>query len=177
MPAWRHVDGREGFEVLLDSTGRFTGQTTGAEDGVLWALRYEIELDDGWATRAGRVEGLSREVRVEADGEGGWRVDGEPRPDLDGCLDLDLEVSVCTNALPVRRLALDVGERAEAPAAWVRIPDLRVERLEQTYVRLPDEEGRSRYDYEARDEGFACEIVFDAGGLTLEYPGIGVRVA
>ena len=53
MPAWRHVDVREGFEVLLESPGRFTGQTTGVEDGVLWALRYEIELDGGWITRSG----------------------------------------------------------------------------------------------------------------------------
>ena len=177
MPAWRHADDREGFEVLVESPGRFTGQTTGVEDGMLWALRYGIELDDDWVTRSGRVEGLSQEVGVEADGEGAWRVNGRPRPDLGGCLDLDLEASACTNALPVRRLGLEVGERAEAPAAWVRIADLRVERLEQVYVRLPDEGGTRRYDYEAPGEGFACEIAFYADDLTLDYPGIGVRVA
>jgi uncharacterized protein len=177
MPAWRHVDDREGFEVLVEGQWRFTGQTTGARGALLWALRYEIELNGGWATRSGAVYGLTQQVQVEADGAGGWLVDGEPRPDLDGCLDLDLEVSACTNALPVRRLALAVGERAEAPAAWVRVPHLRVERLEQTYVRLPDEDGRSRYEYEAPGLGFGCVIVFDADGLTHDYPGIGVRVA
>jgi uncharacterized protein len=177
MPAWRHVDAREGFEVLFERSGRFMGQTTGAEEGVLWALRYEIELDDGWVTRAGRVNGLSQAVGVEADGAGAWRVDGRPRPDLAGCLDLDLEASVCTNVLPVRRLALEVGERAAAPAAWLRVPDLRVERLEQTYERLPDEGGNSRYDYESPDQDFRCVLVFGPDGLTLDYPGIGVRVA
>ncbi|MBN1529366.1 MAG: putative glycolipid-binding domain-containing protein [Thermoleophilaceae bacterium] len=176
MPAWRHADDREGFEVLLESPGRFSGQTTGVEDGVLWALRYEIE-HNGWVTESGIVEALADRVRVDADGLGAWRVDGEPRPDLDGCLDLDLEASACTNALPVRRLALEPGQRADAPAAWVRIPDLRVERLEQTYLRLPDEDGRSRYEYEAPDLGFGCVIVFDADGLTRDYPGIGARVA
>jgi uncharacterized protein len=176
MPAWRHVDDREGFEVLLESPGRLTGHTAGTEDGVLWALRYEIEHDGAWVTRAGTVEGLTGRVSVAADA-GTWRVNGEPRPDLDGCLDLDLEVSACTNSLPVRRLGLAIGDRAEAPAAWVRIPDLRVERLEQSYRRLPDEDGRSRYEYEAPGEQFACVIVFDADGLTHDYPGIGTRVA
>jgi hypothetical protein len=176
VPAWRHAEPREGFEVAIEGPFRFAGQTTGADGELLWALRYEIDHDGAWVTEAGTVDDLARQVHVEA-GEGAWRVDGEPRPDLDGCLDLDLEVSVCTNALPVRRLRLEVGERAEAPAAWVRVPDLRVERLEQTYVRLPDEDGRSRYEYEAPDLGFGCVIVFDADGLTHDYPGIGTRVA
>ncbi len=176
MPAWRHADPRAGFEVAIEGPSRFAGQTAGVDGKLLWALRYEIEHDGAWGTRAGTVEGLAGRVGVEAEG-GTWRVDGEPRPDLDGCLDLDLEVSVCTNVLPVRRMRLAVGERAEAPAAWVRIPDLRVERLEQSYRRLPDEDGRSRYEYEAPGEEFACVIVFDADGLTRDYPGIGTRVA
>jgi len=176
MPAWRHADPREGFEVAIEAPFRFAGHTAGADGDLLWALRYEIEHDGGWLTEAGTVEGLAGQVRVEAE-DGAWLVNGEPRPDLAGCLDLDLEVSVCTNFLPVRRMRLDVGERAEAPAAWVRVPDLRVERLEQSYLRLPDEDGRSRYEYEAPGEDFACVIVFDADGLTRDYPGIGTRVA
>ena len=41
------------------------------------------------------------------------------------------------NALPVHRLALAVGASAEAPAAYVRAVDLRVERLERRYERTP----------------------------------------
>jgi hypothetical protein len=54
-----------------------------------------------------------------------------------------------TNALPVHRLALPVGGRASAPAAYVRAADLAVERLEQEYVRVADEGPRQRYYYEA----------------------------
>jgi uncharacterized protein len=36
---------------------------------------------------------------------------------------------------PARRLELAVGRHADAPAAYVRAEDLRVERLEQRYLR------------------------------------------
>jgi uncharacterized protein len=54
----------------------------------------------------------------------------------------------------------------------VRAVDLTVERLEQTYVRLPDQ----GYDYVAPVFDFACRLVYDESGLVLDYPGIAVRV-
>ncbi|MGH3013412.1 MAG: putative glycolipid-binding domain-containing protein [Gaiellaceae bacterium] len=137
-------------------------------------------LDSGWTTRSAHVVGRScsgaHEVRLEADGAGGWTIDGAPAPELAGCLDVDLEASAFTNTLPVNRLRLGVGERAEAPAAYVRAVDLRVERLEQRYARVEDDGAGSRYDYEAPDLQFACRIVYDRFGLVLDYPGIAVRV-
>jgi hypothetical protein len=44
-----------------------------------------------------------------------------------------------TNALPVHRMALPIGARAAAPAAYVRAADSSVERLEQEYLRTSDE--------------------------------------
>ena len=73
--------------------------------------------------------------------------------------------------------ALAVGEKADAPAAYVRASDLRVERLEQSYVRLPDDGERSRYDYAAPRFGSQHELVYDECGLVLDYPGLAVRVA
>jgi uncharacterized protein len=116
------------------------------------------------------------ELRLEANGEGGWQVDGEPAPDLDGCLDVDLEASVFTNALPVHRLRLAVGASADAPAAYVRVPEPQIERLEQRYERLTDDGERSRYDYAAPAFAFGDVLVYDASGLILDYPGIAVRV-
>jgi hypothetical protein len=37
-------------------------------------------------------------VTLRADGDGSWVVDGRPAPQLDGCLDVDLESSSMTNA-------------------------------------------------------------------------------
>ena len=125
----------------------------------------------------GRSQRGEKELLLEGDGAGSWQLDGRPAPELDGLLDVDLEASAVTNAMPVRRLALAPGERADAPAAWVRALDLSIERLEQSYARLDDDGPRSRYRYEAPDLGFRSELVYDEHGLVLDYPGIATRVA
>jgi hypothetical protein len=112
---------------------------------------------------------------LESDGEGRWHIDGSGADHLDGCLDVDLESSAMTNALPVRRLGLAVGDRAEAPAAYVRALDLSAERVEQTYVRIADETGHQRYRYAAPAFNFTCSLVYDESGLVLDYPGIAAR--
>ena len=132
-----------------------------------------------WTTRSARISARStgglRSALLEADGRGQWLVDGRAAPELDGCLDVDLESSAMTNALPVHRMRLPVGGRAAAPAAYVRALDLAVERLEQTYVRMADEDSRRRYDYSAPAFAFECRLVYDDSGLILDYPGIAVR--
>ena len=185
--AWRHRDAADGFEVLFleaspDGGRRLTGHVAAVEDGVARAVRYEIEVDAAWRTRRARIRTrtlhATADITVEADGEGRWRVDGAPAPALDGCLDVDLESSALTNAFPVHRLRLGRGQEADAPAAYVRALDLGVERLEQHYVRMADDDaGRGRYGYRAPAFDFACRLHYDAAGLVLDYPGIAVRVA
>jgi hypothetical protein len=114
---------------------------------------------------------------LESDGGGHWSVDGEASTDLDGCFDVDVESSALTNALPVRRLHLGEGERAEAPAAYVRAFSLDVERLEQSYVRVHDAADRQQFDYEAPAFDYCCRLVYDNRGLVLNYPGIASRSA
>ena len=87
---------------------------------------------------------------------------------LDRCDDVDLAFSPATNLLPIRRLALAVGATATVRAAWVRVPELTVEVLEQVYTRL----GPERYRYESADGAFQRELVVDATGFVLEYPGL-----
>lgn len=107
-----------------------------------------------------------------------WRVDCRPASQLDGCLDVDLEASAATNSLPVRRLGLRIGEGADAPAVYVRAPILRVERLEQSYARIPnDGDQRARFDYVVPAFDFKAVLVYDRFGFILDYPGIAVRVA
>jgi uncharacterized protein len=182
--AWRHVGTRDGFEVLFvrsDAEGRgLEGHATAVEDGTAWAVQYSILLDADWVTRRVRVTAHSsagsREVRLESSGAGTWLVDGVRAPHLDGCVDVDLEASVFTNALPVRRLHLELGTAADVPAAFVRAPDLAVERLDQRYLRLDDEGGQQRYDYAAPRFDYTGTLGYDSSGLLLKYPGIAERV-
>jgi hypothetical protein len=182
--ACRHVDLREGFETLFarreGERTHLEGHIAAVEDGRAWALRYLIRLDARGVTREAEVavaeETGERSVALAGDGSGRWSVDGRAAPELDGCLEVDLEASAFTNALPVRRLALAEGEEAEAPGAWVRAPSLAVERLEQRYRRLAAPRGRLSFDYTAPELPFEARLAFDASGLTLEYPGLAVRV-
>ena len=181
--AWRHVDARDGFEVVFlqarDGGYELVGATTAVEDGQAWAVRYEIVVDDAWRTRGAYVSSRSalgdREVRLHADGAGHWRIGSVAAPELDGCLDVDIEASSCTNTLPVHRLGLAVGLGADAPAAYVRAMDVDVERLEQRYVRIDDDGARRRFDYTAPAFDYRGVLVYDGSGLVLAYPGIAVR--
>jgi len=181
--AWHHRGARSGFEVVYFRADgdrcRIEGQTAAVEDGVTWAVEYAIEVDAAWATRSARIRGRSadgfRSARLEADGAGRWLVDGNPAAGLDGCLDVDLEASAMTNALPVRRMGLQTGAGAAAPAVYVRAVGFELERLEQTYRRATDEGTCQRYDYTAPAFGFTARLTYDQSGLVLDYPGIALR--
>ena len=183
VAAFEHRDAQRGFEVVFiraESGGyRIDGHTAAVEDGQAFAAAYAIALDGDWATRSAHVRGRSAtgnyKLELESDGAGHWTVDGEQAPELDGYIDVDLEASAFTNTFPIHRLGLEVGERAEAPAVYVRELDRAVERLEQRYARLPDDGARRRYHYESPRFGFEAELVYDEAGLILDYPGIGVR--
>jgi hypothetical protein len=174
-----------GFEVAYftvdGGTTRADGTTTGLQDGDSWIVSYSLQFDELWRTRVARVSSRTvagwTELLLESDGEGHWLVDGRASTDLDGCLDVDLESSALTNALPVHRLQLGVGERAEAPAAYIRAVSLSVERLEQSYVRRRGAPNRQQFDYEAPAFDFRCRLVYDERGLVLDYPGIASRSA
>ena len=181
--AWQHEGSRSGFEVVWsgrrDEGHLLTGRTVAVQDGRPWSVDYEVLVDAAWRTRLARVTGRSavgsRSVRLLNDGQGRWRVDGRAEPLLDGCLDVDLEASAVTNAFPVRRLGLAPGERATAPAAYVRAETLTVERLAQDYRRRDEDGPGQSYDYAAPAFDFACLLRYDDAGLVVDYPGIAVR--
>lgn len=183
--AWSHRDARTGFEVVyfapLAHGYRIEGCTTAVDDGHTWCVAYDITVGPDWRTHRAEVTGRDiagrRTVLLESDAAGHWRVNGEPAPHLDGCLDVDLESSAMTNTFPVHRTALPIGGRAAAPAAYVRARDLSVDRLEQEYLRAPDRGPARCFDYSAPVFDFSCRLAYDASGLVLDYPGIASRAA
>jgi hypothetical protein len=181
--AWTHRGARSGFEVVrfepVDEGYLAIGCTTAVENGHAWIVDYELHLSQTWRTRSARLTGRTVSgaptLRLDADGQGHWWVNGAAAPHLDGCLDVDLESSAMTNTLPVHRLNLTQGQQATAPAAYVRALDLQVERLEQNYARLSDNGTGARYAYAAPAFDFTCQLHYDQAGLVLDYPGIAVR--
>ena len=146
-------------------------------DGGPAEVRYRVITDDRWQTRrvhVGVVHGdRKRALRLEADGTGRWWSGAAQMLQFSGLVDVDLGIGASTNTLPIRRLGLSVGESAELVAAWVRFPDLRVERLPQRYTRLSDR----RYLYESLDSDFKAEFEVDDLGLVVRYEGWCERIA
>jgi hypothetical protein len=96
--------------------------------------------------------------------------DGKPLSEVAGALDVDLGFTPATNTLPIRRLALAVGESAPVRSCWLRFPELRLEPLEQTYTR--ESEQTFRYQALVDGEPFMARLDTDAHGRVLRYEGL-----
>ncbi len=139
-----------------------------------YTFKYMIYTDLLFKTRRVRVsEVTSRSVRqLSLDFIGSAiLVNGRIRTDLALCTDVDFEISPATNTLPIRRLKLGLGQKAEVHAAWVRFPSLKVEVLEQNYERT----GKQTYVYRSQS-GFQANLTVDSFGLITRYDGIWRRV-
>ena len=171
---WRRLasPGAEYFALAEDGQGfRLAGTVVASVDAAPLLLTYEVGCDPQWRTLRVEVRlvsgGRTAALRLEADGQGGWRRDGEPFPAVHGCLDVDIAATPSTNTLPIRRLGLLPGRAADVKAAWVQVPTLDVQTLEQRYTRL----GEHAYRYESGGGAFTAVLTVDDLGLVTRYAG------
>src|SRR5829696_6757114 len=112
-------------------------------------------------------------LELLAAGEGHWkRRGGEPMPDLDGCIDVDISATPFTNTLPIRRLGFEPGQSEELTVAYIRVPELLIGPERQRYGCLEARVDDGLYRFEALPSGFTAELPVDADGLVLDYPGL-----
>src|SRR5262245_4362489 len=172
---WRRLD-LPGHEIATLEAVRDGWQLSGtavfAYNRRPCRLDYLVACDNAWSARAARVSGVvgDREIdlRVSVDAERRWRANGAACPAVDGCIDIDLGFSPSTNLLPIRRLALAVGEHAAVQAAWVPFPSLALDLLPQVYRR----EGERTYRYESSGGAFVRLLDVNAAGFVTNYPGL-----
>jgi len=135
-------------------------------------LSYHIVCDESWRTRSAKVEGwlgkTSIDILIRADPDGTWWLNEVEQPEVQGCVDVDLNFSPSTNLLPIRRLDLAVGQSAEVRAAWLKFPSFRFETLLQEYRRLEE----NRYRYESAGGKFVAELNVRPSGFVSEYAGL-----
>jgi uncharacterized protein len=143
-----------------------------ADEEIPWRIGYDLTWDHRWRFRRAVVRSGEVVRRVERDDAGGWHVDGSPRPEFADCVDLDLQVSLLTNAAPVHRLA--AGARSSPAPALYLTSTLEVQRLDQTYRRLPGP--GIRFDYDSPQHGYRAILTFAPDGFVIDYPFIGRRV-
>lgn len=172
---WTRLD-RPGHEAARLERRRIMWQLGGsavfAEAAAPVLLHYEVICDDGWYTRRASVKGFVGKrrinLRIEVDRERQWTLNRIPQPAVAGCIDLDLNFSPSTNVLPIRRLALAVGEEATVNAAWLRFPSFELETLPQVYRRI----GPELYEYESGGGGFKAELHVNEHGFPIDYAGV-----
>ena len=154
----------EGWE--LSGTAQFTYERHPCK------LDYLVISDSGWRTTSAQVVGAvgDREIDlgVSVDSERRWYLNGVECAVVAGCMDIDLGFSPSTNLLPIRRLSLAVGERAEVRAAWLPFPSFTFELLQQVYRRV----GKSTYRYESGDGIFVRMIEVNVVGFVTSYPDL-----
>jgi uncharacterized protein len=166
MIVWRRLDvpGHEAAELLERDAGwLLAGAAVFAHPA---HLSYAIRCDARFQTMAAEVSGrvANEEVRVSIEvNEGRWRLFDVEVPNVEGCIDIDLNFSPSTNLLPIRRLNLQVGQDARVRTAWLRFPSFRLEPLEQVYRRV------SEWKYTYESPGFAANLEVDERGMVTTY--------
>mgnify|MGYP001400404160 FL=1 len=190
---WRRLDqpGLERASLVRTPDGdwRFSGTVLTVENGAPLELRYVLLCDKAWATRYASVETRGqpdgpRYLQLLAMDDGSWQFRTAPSreaaidlpfqdlPLPDDCADVDFEFSPLTNILPLRRLRLRPGQAADVVTLWVRVPDLRIETLEQRYHLR----AAGQVQYEAAGE-FQAAITIDRFGFVIRYDDLWERIA
>ena len=172
---WRRLDepGHDSARLVFhDNQWHLIGTAVFVESEQPCRLDYRVVCDASWRTLAASVAGWlgNRAISVElrADGAGRWRLNDVDCAAVAGCLDLDLSFTPATNLLPIRRLALPIGEQAAVRAAWLTFPALTLELLEQQYRRTQS----TTYAYESNGGSFSTELEVNGDGFVTFYPNL-----
>jgi hypothetical protein len=172
---WRNIDhpGHDSCRLFKLANGwRLTGAAIFRYNGRPCHLEYDVATDRSWKTRNAKVSGYfgkkSLDLRIGSAGATRWKLNGVLSKSVIGCVDVDLSFTPATNLIALRRLALKVGQRAEAPAACLKFPEMRLVKLPQSYFRL----GRTEYEYEAPTVGYSGTLQVLPSGAVSQYPGL-----
>lgn len=135
-------------------------------------LSYVVAVDEAWRTRSAQLRGWAGATEVDLDlrvtPDQQWILNGTPVAAVAGCIDVDLSFTPATNLLPIRRLGLPIGSSAPVAAAWLRFPELDLQRLDQVYSRVAE----GRYEYSSAGGAFRASLEVSASGLVTDYPGL-----
>jgi hypothetical protein len=172
---WRLVDapGHDACRLEQRDDGwRLDGAAVFRRDNLTARLAYRLTCDAAWRTREGLVTGWMGErlcdLRIGRTPGGVWTLNGEPAPNVEGCLDLDFGFTPATNLSQLRRIALEIGEAADVPVAWLDVTAGTIAVLDQRYERRTAE----AYWYEAPRFDYAALLEVHSSGLISHYPGL-----
>jgi len=170
--AWHGCDaGLEHVDVRPSDGGlTISGVVIGQDEGTKFGLHYRLKVDSSWHTRAVHLQTTSGHVLdLESNGHGSWTGNGKPRPDLQGCIDVDIQATPLTNTLPIRRLQWTAGQAVEVRLCYIALPDLTVSPKDQRYTALTP---GSLFRFESLESGFTADLPVDEDGFVRDYPSL-----
>lgn len=131
-------------------------------------VSYAVEIDAGWQSRRGSVQGWLGGQRFEhvierhADG---WSLDGRHQG-LSHLVDLDFGFTPATNLLQLRRTALQPGQAADIPVVWFDLKQTGLVELPQHYACLDG----SAYRYATPQGPYEAVLEIAPNGFVKLYP-------
>jgi uncharacterized protein len=176
---WRSLE-HGGLEQLrisewpeaIKARAAIVGQSGDDRHGVL----YEISLTPDWLFESILLQRTDGVMSVLSRGKNGEWYDAqvEELPQLEGCIDIDFQMTPFTNSLPIRRTPLEIGETRRFRMAYIPADTLEPYPDEQIYTRLS--ERVYRFENGEGVDYFAADITVDENGLVTDYPGLFARV-
>lgn len=169
----RQYDSREHCLVHTNDSGiKVDSVIIGKQGDVIFRVEYAILMNLQWETLSFRISSLHNEVvqllEYESDGKGNWTSKGEPVPQLQGCLYIDLPLSPFTNSLPINNLKLATHEEQQVNVVYIDLLQEKVSHLTQKYKRLSG----ASYRYQNVPNDFEAVITTDGDGFVTDYPGL-----
>ncbi|MFD1140342.1 putative glycolipid-binding domain-containing protein [Larkinella insperata] len=175
--------GREYYslENCLVETGESGSQITstiiGQYEGKIYLVDYRIQTNPQWQTVLlevrSRHSNQVQAIRLEGDGKGNWRQNGQVADAFAGCLDVDLPLTPFTNTLPIRRLGLQPDQSRQIGVIYCDLLAGQFTPVQQQYTRLAE----TAYHYQNVPNNFEAIIQVDEYGLVVDYPELFVRTA
>ena len=179
--AWKALQwpGLEHVIVSDNAAGfRARGQLVLAEDGI-FSVGYELACDTGWRfselTIGVTSADTDKNLRLALRADGHWLANDRARPDLDDCVDIDINCTPLTNTLPIRRLDWSTASSHDLNVAYVSVPELEVRAVQQRYTRL-EGAGREEPAFRYESRSFRADLSVDDSGFVVDYPELWRRV-
>lgn len=172
--------GIENLRLHVDAAGiHASSHLMLSAGGQSFAATYVLDYDPCWRFRSLWIKvdnhGQSS-LRLQRDIPGQWRLDGQPRGDLDACQQVLLSASPFAHTPILQRSALECGQSEELQVAFIDLPSLAVQARGQRYQCLRQQGEQTLYRCEPQGR-HSSELALDRNGLVLKATDQFLRLA
>lgn len=149
----------------------------GKYDEKIYRVEYKIKTNPNWETLYVEVHSQHsnqrKQILLESDGKGNWRMDGKQADQFKGCIDIDIPLTPFTNTLPINRLKISQDEEHQIQVIYLDLLEPQIAPAKQKYTRL----SKTEYHYENVPNNFEANIIVDELGFVVDYPSLFTRTA